>query len=90
MNIEETRRRSRGIQVFAITPFVEEGGRTLVDEEGVKRNVESWVQANVPVVVVCGGVGELWHLGPGGAPPGRSGRGGAGRGPNRGDRGRYR
>lgn len=62
MNIEETRRRSRGIQVFAITPFVEEGGRTLVDEEGVKRNVESWVQANVPVVVVCGGVGELWHL----------------------------
>ena len=62
MQLEEMRRRSRGIHVFAITPFVEKGGRTEVDVEGVKRNVESWVDAGVPVVVVCGGVGELWHL----------------------------
>ena len=62
MDIEETRLRSRGIQVFAITPFLAKDDRTIVDEEGMRRNVESWVEANVPVVVVCGGVGELWHL----------------------------
>lgn len=62
MDIEEMRRRSRGLYVFAITPFVEEGGRTLVDVEGVKRNIEFWVENRVPVVVVCGGVGELWQL----------------------------
>ena len=62
MQIEEMRRRSRGVYVFAITPFVEKGDRTFVDEEGVKRNTESWVKAEIPVVVVCGGVGELWHL----------------------------
>ena len=62
MKIEETRRRSKGIQVFAITPFLEDKGKTIVDEDGIKRNVNSWVTANVPVVVACGGVGELWHL----------------------------
>ena len=51
MDIEEMRRRSRGLYVFAITPFVEEGGRTLVDVEGVKRNIEFWVENRVPVVV---------------------------------------
>ena len=62
MQIEELRRRSRGIYVFAITPLLEKSGRTQVDEEGVRRNTESWVKAGIPVVVVCGGVGELWHL----------------------------
>jgi 4-hydroxy-tetrahydrodipicolinate synthase len=62
LKIEETRRRSKGIQVFAITPFLEDKGKTIVDEDGIKRNVNSWVTANVPVVVACGGVGELWHL----------------------------
>ena len=62
LKIEETRRRSKGIQVFAITPFIDVNGKTIVDEEGIKRNVNSWVTANIPVVVTCGGVGELWHL----------------------------
>jgi 4-hydroxy-tetrahydrodipicolinate synthase len=60
--METLRERTRGIVVFAPTPFVEEGGRTLVDVEGLERNMEFLVQAGIPVVVVCGGVGELWDL----------------------------
>ena len=64
MNIEETRRRCRGIQLFAITPLLESGGDSTVDQEGMKRNIEFWVEAGIPAVVVCGGVGELWQLDP--------------------------
>jgi 5-dehydro-4-deoxyglucarate dehydratase len=62
MNLHTLRARTRGITVFAPTPFAETGGRTLVDVEGLERNMEFLAQAGVPVVVVCGGVGELWDL----------------------------
>lgn len=62
MNLDTLRTRTRGIVVFAPTPFVEIGGRTQVDVEGLERNMEFLVQAGIPVVVVCGGVGELWDL----------------------------
>jgi len=51
--------RTRGIVVFAVTPMTAAGE---VDEAGVRRNMEFLVDAGVPVVVVCGGVGELWDL----------------------------
>lgn len=41
---------------------MESAGKTMVDEEGIKQNIDSWVEAKIPVVVVCGGVGELGHL----------------------------
>lgn len=62
MNLDTLRTRTRGIVVFAPTPFIEEGGRTQVDVEGLQRNMEFLVQGGIPVVVVCGGVGELWDL----------------------------
>jgi 4-hydroxy-tetrahydrodipicolinate synthase len=62
MNLETLRARTRGIVVFAPTPFIEEGSRTQVDVEGLQRNIEFLVQGDIPVVVVCGGVGELWDL----------------------------
>ena len=62
MNLDTLRARTRGIVVFAPTPFVEKEGRTLVDVEGLERNIEFLVQGGIPVVVVCGGVGELWDL----------------------------
>ena len=51
--------RTRGIVVFAVTPMTADGA---VDEAGVRRNMEFLITAGVPVVVVCGGVGELWDL----------------------------
>jgi dihydrodipicolinate synthase/N-acetylneuraminate lyase len=51
--------RTRGIVVFAVTPMTSDGG---VDAAGVRRNMEFLAAAGVPVVVVCGGVGELWDL----------------------------
>lgn len=62
MTIDALRVRTRGIVVFAPTPFVERGKKTLVDVEGVKKNMEFLIQGGIPVVVVCGGVGELWDL----------------------------
>jgi dihydrodipicolinate synthase/N-acetylneuraminate lyase len=62
MGLDTLRARTRGIVVFAPTPFVERGGRTLVDVKGLEGNVEFLAQAGIPVVVVCGGVGELWDL----------------------------
>ena len=51
--------RTRGIVVFAVTPMKADGE---VDEAGVRQNMEFLAAAGVPVVVVCGGVGELWDL----------------------------
>lgn len=62
MDMDILRQRTRGIVVFAPTPFVETGGKTQVDVEGVEKNMEFLVQGGIPVVVVCGGVGELWDL----------------------------
>ena len=62
MNLDTLRARTRGIVVFAPTPFVEAGGQTQVDVAGLERNMEFLVQGGMPVVVVCGGVGELWDL----------------------------
>ena len=62
MNLDILRARTRGIVVFAPTPFVEEAGQTRVDGEGLERNMEFLVQGGIPVVVVCGGVGDLWDL----------------------------
>ena len=59
MDKEILRQRTRGIVVFAVTPFEEDD---RVDEEGIKKNAEFLVQGGVPVAVFCGGVGELWHL----------------------------
>lgn len=33
-----------------------------VDEDGLRRNMAFLADAGIPVVVVCGGVGELWDL----------------------------
>lgn len=52
----------KGIVVFAITPFCEVNRRTMVDEDGLRGNVEFLLKHNVPVIVVCGGTGELWSL----------------------------
>ncbi|MBI2192637.1 MAG: dihydrodipicolinate synthase family protein [Planctomycetes bacterium] len=62
MDIGKIRERFRGIVVFTVTPMREKSGRVLVDVEGVKINLEALAQAGIPAVVVCGGVGELWHL----------------------------
>jgi len=62
MTLDTLRERTRGIVVFAPTPLVEEGSCTIVDVEGLERNMEFLAQAGIPVVVVCGGVGELWDL----------------------------
>lgn len=62
MEMDTLRERTRGIVVFAPTPFTEKGGKTYVDVEGVEKNMEFLVQGGIPVVVVCGGVGELWDL----------------------------
>lgn len=62
MDFDPLRRRVRGIVVFAVTPMVERNGKILIDEEGVAKNMEFLAQAHIPVVVVCGGVGELWNL----------------------------
>ncbi len=59
MDKDTLRQRTRGIVVFAVTPFTEDES---VDEEGVEKNVEFLVQGGIPVAVFCGGVGELWHL----------------------------
>ena len=59
MDKESLIQRTRGIVVFAVTPFTEAG---QVDEDGVRANMEFLAAAGIPVVVACGGVGELWHL----------------------------
>lgn len=62
MDRAELMARTRGMVVFAVTPFTERQGQTVVDEDGVRRNLEFLVQGRMPAVVVCGGVGELWEL----------------------------
>ena len=52
-------RRTRGTVVFAVTPMLADGA---VDEAGLRRTMAFLADAGVPVVVVCGGVGELWDL----------------------------
>ncbi len=62
MDMQSLRQRTRGIAVFTPTPFKEHSGTTHVDEEGVRRNIEFLARHHIPVVVSCGGVGELWDL----------------------------
>ncbi len=62
MDMDTLRARTRGIAAFAPTPFFEKGGRTSVDVEGVEKNMEFLAEGGIPVVAVCGGVGELWDL----------------------------
>ena len=62
MDLVALRARTRGILVFAPTPLIEERDKTIVDEEGVRKNTEFLVRAGIPAAVVCGGVGELWDL----------------------------
>jgi dihydrodipicolinate synthase/N-acetylneuraminate lyase len=62
MDIEQVRQRTAGIVVFAVTPFREQRDTTVVDEDGVRRNMEFLAASGIPCVVVCGGVGELWDL----------------------------
>jgi dihydrodipicolinate synthase/N-acetylneuraminate lyase len=62
MDNQTLRQRTRGIVVFTPTPFIESQGPIQVDDEGVRRNIEFLAQNRIPVVVSCGGVGELWDL----------------------------
>ncbi|MDA0842139.1 MAG: dihydrodipicolinate synthase family protein [Planctomycetota bacterium] len=62
MNKTEAIQRVRGIVVFAVTPMTETGFGLAIDEQGVQGNLTFLADAGIPVVVVCGGIGELWDL----------------------------
>lgn len=62
MTTEQLATRTRGMVVFAPTPFCDAAGCTRVDEDGVRRNLDHLIAGGMPAVVVCGGVGELWDL----------------------------
>lgn len=60
MPFDTLQKRLRGIVVFAITPFVERDGQTVVDEDGLRRNLEFLIERRIGTIVVCGGTGELF------------------------------
>ncbi len=66
MNYKALRKQMKGAFIFAITPFkVLEDGNTVVDEEGVQRNMAFFASQKDPhVIVVCGGTGEIASLSP--------------------------
>ena len=66
MNYKALRKQMKGAFIFAITPFkVLDDGNTVVDEEGVRRNMAFFASQKAPhVIVVCGGTGEIASLSP--------------------------
>jgi 4-hydroxy-tetrahydrodipicolinate synthase len=51
----------KGICVALHTPFTDDGNS--VDEDGLKRHIDSMLEAGVHNILVCGGTGEFAYLG---------------------------
>lgn len=51
----------KGICVALHTPFTEDGNS--VDENGLKRHIDSMLDAGIHIILVCGGTGEFAYLG---------------------------
>jgi 5-dehydro-4-deoxyglucarate dehydratase len=55
----ELKRRLRGVMAFPMTPFTDDDA---LDLEGLSQHVDFLCRRQVPIVVVCGGVGEFFSL----------------------------
>src|SRR4030042_5693067 len=51
-----------GICVALCTPFTEDGEK--LDETGLKKHIDSMLEAKVHIILVCGGTGEFAYLRP--------------------------